>query len=70
MYEYQKKLKIIRKERGYTQTDIAILLNTTTQQYFRYEAGIRELPLHHAIKLAYFYKVSMDYLFKEDFNYE
>lgn len=35
-------------------------MHTTT--YARYETGQREIPLSIAIKLADFYKVSLDYL--------
>ena len=35
-------------------------MHTTT--YARYETGEREIPLCVAIKLADFYKVSLDYL--------
>ena len=30
--------------------------------YARYESGEREIPLHIAVNLAKFYKVSLDYL--------
>lgn len=64
MYNFQQKLKIIRQEKGYTQQDIAIELDTTTEQYNRYERCKRELPLHHAITLSKFYNISLDQMFK------
>ena len=70
MLEFQNRLKTIRQEKGYTQQQIAIELNTTQEQYNRYETMKRELPLHHAIKLSYFYNISMDKLFKENYKYE
>lgn len=65
MYDFQKNLKLIRIEKGYTQQDIAIQLDTTTEQYNRYERCKRELPLHHAITLSEFYRMSLDDIFKK-----
>ena len=44
------------------QSDIAQLLGTTQQTYSLWELGMREIPFHHAITLAKFYKVSLDYI--------
>lgn len=56
------RLKDIREDNDKTQADIAALLCTTQQQYYKYEAGLRELPIHHLITLAKYYNVSADYL--------
>lgn len=61
MYKYQR-LKDLREDKDLYQEEIAKLLETTQQQYSRWERGAQEIPLHHAIQLAKFYKVSMDYL--------
>ena len=61
MYLYQR-LRDLREDNDKKQIEIAILLNTTVQQYSRYEKGVRELPMHHFITLAKFYNVSLDYL--------
>lgn len=45
-----------------TQAEVAELLGVKAQQYSRYELGKREIPLHHLITLADFYKTSLDYL--------
>ena len=55
-------LKVLRKSKGYTQQEVADVLNCQREVYRRYEKGIRELPLSYAIILARFYKVSLDYL--------
>ena len=65
MYRY-KRLWELRKERELNQSAIAQLLNTTQQQYSKYEKGIQEIPVHHLITLARFYKVSMDYIVELD----
>lgn len=59
---YIKRLKDLREDNDLKQEYVARKLNTTIQQYSRYERGERELPLHHAITLAKLYKVSLDYL--------
>ena len=62
-YVYQR-LKDLREDRPerLKQQDIAELLGTTQQTYSLWERGDREIPLHHAITLAKFYNVSLDYI--------
>ena len=57
-----QNLRKIRIEKGYSQMDIAELLNTTQQQYSKYENGQNEIPVHHVITLCKFYSVSADWL--------
>ena len=57
-----KRLKDLREDNDINQAEIAKLLQTTVQQYSRYERGERELPMHHFLTLARFYNVSLDYL--------
>lgn len=59
---YYPRLKDLREDRDLTQKEVGALLGTTQQQYYRYEKGLLELPMHHFITLAKFYKVSLDYL--------
>ena len=59
---YFQRLRDLREDNDKKQSEIALLLNTTVQQYSRYERGERELPMHHFITLAKFYNVSLDYL--------
>jgi len=61
MYYYQR-LKDLREDKDINQAAIAALLQTTQQTYSLWERGDREIPLHHAITLAKFYKCSLDYL--------
>ncbi|MBQ3639750.1 MAG: helix-turn-helix transcriptional regulator [Clostridia bacterium] len=61
MYFYQR-LRDLREDADKSQQEIATLLQTTQQQYNRYERGEREMPMHHFITLARFYDVSLDYL--------
>ena len=61
MYYYQR-LKDLREDKDLKQESVAAILGTTQQQYSRWERGAQEIPFHHAITLAKFYKVSLDYL--------
>lgn len=61
MYNYPN-LKVIRLKKQLSQQEIANLLHTTQQQYYKYEKGIQEIPTHHLITLAKFYNVSLDHL--------
>ncbi len=61
MYQYDR-LRDLREDADLKQKDIANLLQTTQQQYSKYERGIQEIPAHHLIALAKFYKTTVDYL--------
>lgn len=61
MYRYPR-LRDLREDHDLTQADVAKLLKTTQQQYFKYEKGIQEIPVHHLITLSRYYRISMDYL--------
>lgn len=55
-------LRKIRTAKGYSQLDIANVLNTTQQQYSKYETGTQELPARHILTLCQFYRISADEL--------
>lgn len=61
---YYQRLKDLREDREeiLKQQDIAKLLGTSQQTYSLWERGEREIPFHHAITLAKFYHVSLDYI--------
>ena len=61
MYFYQR-IRDMREDSDKKQEELAIVLGITRQQYHLYESGKREIPVHHLIKLAKFYNVSVDYL--------
>ena len=60
MNTYYKNLKKYREESGYTQAEIAHILQTRQEQYSKYELGKREIPVHHLITLSMVYDVSVD----------
>ncbi len=59
---YYENLRVIREDRGYTQKQIAEVLETTQQYYSDYENGKRDIPIRVYIKLSDFYNVSIDFL--------
>ena len=56
------RVRDLREDSDKTQKQIADMLNMQLTVYRRYECGERELPLWAAIKLADYYRVSLDYL--------
>ncbi|MBQ3489222.1 MAG: helix-turn-helix transcriptional regulator [Clostridia bacterium] len=57
-----KRVRDLREDHDKTQKEIASVLNMQLTVYQRYERGERDLPLWAAIKLADYYKVTLDYL--------
>ena len=60
--ELVERLRKIRLERRYSQEDIAEVLETTQQQYSKYENGKNEIPVRHIITLCKFYNISADWM--------
>lgn len=58
----QLRIRALREGSDRTQSQIATYLMCDTSLYSKYERGERELPLRAAVKLARFYKTSVDYL--------
>lgn len=57
-----QRLKEIREDRDLTQKEICKVLNISQVVYSRYETGIRLIPIDKLVKLAEYYKVSIDYI--------
>ena len=60
--KYYPRLRELRVSAGFIQTEIAEILDMQQNQYSRFERGERELPMHLFVKLAVYYKVSLDYM--------
>lgn len=56
------RLRILRKERKLTQTDMANEFGQSLRSYQYYEAGTRHPEYPHLLALADFFDVSLDYL--------
>lgn len=57
-----QNLREAREEHEKSQEQIARLLQTTRQQYARWESGGWQMPIEHYKTLARYYNVSLDYL--------
>lgn len=62
MADMAERLRILRKERGLTQTGMAEHFGQTLRSYQYYEAGTRHPEYFHLLALADFFDVSLDYL--------
>ena len=57
-----QRLEDLRVDHDKSQIEIAEYLNLNRHVYWRYEKGVREIPVWAVIKLAEYYRVSTDYL--------
>lgn len=57
-----ERLKQCRKEKGFTQRDVAIYCDITEKTYQNYELMTREPKLEVLLKIADIFHVSLDYL--------
>ena len=59
---YFQRIADLRIDKDLRQKDVADILKMNPDVYRRYEKGEREIPVWALIKLADFYKTSVDYL--------
>ena len=59
---FPKRLKELRLQFGYTQTQLAKLLHIKQQSYIRYEYGTGEPNLQTLVNLSFIFNVSVDFL--------
>jgi len=62
------RLKLLRQKRGFSQEDMAEMLEISNRSYQRYEASTGRCtpPLDTLIKIADIFDVSLDYLVGRD----
>lgn len=56
-------IKLARKNKGLTQSDVAKLMLMTQQQYSRFENGVFELNYGQILKLCEIFEITPNYLF-------
>ena len=56
------RLKNLREDADITQSTIAEYLHIRQNTYSQYENGQRQIPIEMLIRLAKYYKVSVDYI--------
>ena len=61
-------LKLLRKNRKFSQEEVSKLLKLTRSSYSGYENGVAEPGLENLIKLSTFYKIPLDDLLKKDLS--
>lgn len=59
---YFKRLRDMREDNDFKQSEVAEKLGIAQTVYSRYERGYQSIPVEHLIKLAKLYNVSTDYL--------
>ena len=57
-----KRIKELRLRENLSQEEVSNILNIQREVYRRYETGTRLIPINLLIKLADYYKVSLDYI--------
>lgn len=60
--KFYQRLRDVREDQDKTQDEVAELLETTRQQYSRWESGNYQTPIEIYKKLARYYNLSIDYL--------
>ncbi len=60
--DYRTRIKNIREDRDYTQTEIGKVIQKSQQGYNHIETGRAELKIDDLIKLCRFYNLSADYM--------
>ena len=63
-----KNLRALREDRDLRQKDLAAFLNVSQNTYSQYENGVISLTAEVLIRLADYYKVSIDYLLGQTDN--
>lgn len=57
-----QRIEDLRVDHDLTQQQVADILGCQREVYRRYEKGTRTIPVEFLIKLADYYKVSIDYI--------
>lgn len=65
---FSERLKIIRKNMGLKQQDVADMLQMDRSSYAGYEIGKSKPPLEKLIEIANYFNVPLDYLTGRNFN--
>ena len=65
MEKFHEKLKELRKEKGFTQQEVADLVHVNRVQYTNWESGKRQPSYERLSMLACIFDVSIDFLLSE-----
>ncbi|MBQ8375270.1 MAG: helix-turn-helix transcriptional regulator [Clostridia bacterium] len=67
MYQYAKKFRELREEKGLSQLELAKRLGTSHQNINRWESGKATPNIEFCARLADFYDISLDSLIGRDY---
>lgn len=62
------RIRDLREDRDWNQTQVANMLHMSQTGYSKYETGENDIPTQVLIKLAEIYNVSIDYLLGQTIN--
>lgn len=65
---FGRNLKLLRKEKKLTQEDLAEVMDVSKTTIVNYENGNRRIPLDMVVKVASFFKVTVDSLLDNEVN--
>lgn len=68
MLELATQLKGAREKAGYSQNDLALILNVTRQAISKWETGKTYPDIDNLVFLSDFYQLTLDELVKESFK--
>ena len=60
--DYRRRLRELREDRDYTQTQVGEVLGKSQQGYNHFETGRAELKIDDLVKLCQLYELSADYI--------
>lgn len=60
--KYNERIRELREDNDFNQTEIAEILNVGQKTYSDYELGKTRIPIDSIIKFAKHYNVSLDYI--------
>ena len=60
--DYRRRLRELREDRDYTQTQVGEVLGKSQQGYNHIDTGRAELKIDDLVKLCQFYELSADYI--------
>ena len=63
MIKISERLRLVRKQQGLSQAEIAEKLGITTRTYQNYEQGVTKLPAEELYKLVLLFGISADDFF-------
>lgn len=62
------KIKLLRKQSGYSQDMVSKALNLSRTAYANYESAARQPSLEIVVAIARFYSISLDSLLRDEYD--